>query len=204
MEKTTHKVASYIHSKNERWEFRYPHSPVQHHSYYWPWYSVYVYGFVILGGELHFRYTTSSALSWMLAGPLQGSEVCRVRGPRHDGPCRLLCLCCYHGVLIQEHDELFRACWYARLPGLGLYWQRKRVVTSRLSKPFATGTCLRHHHYYGIMFKSSGAAGSWGPVWSQPALQGSQKRSGGPHSGCPHQVFSLGFMILCFLEYMGC
>ena len=51
MEKSRHKAASYIHSKSERWEFRCPHSPVQHPSYYWPWYSVYVYGFVNPGGE---------------------------------------------------------------------------------------------------------------------------------------------------------
>lgn len=50
-QKKPHKAASYICSKSERREFRYPHSPVQHPSRYWPQYSACVYRFVIPGGE---------------------------------------------------------------------------------------------------------------------------------------------------------
>lgn len=74
--------------------------------------------------------------SWTRLRGLQGW------GSQHHRPCSLLCphYCC--GAIIQDHDEHFRACLYARLQGPGLYGQRKRVMTSQPRKPLSAGTCV--------------------------------------------------------------
>lgn len=138
-------TSSFLRSKSERWEFGYPHSPVQHPSYYL---ATILNVCVWVCNPWRWACTSDTPYHLPCPGSQQVKSSVRLRGLkvralRHHGSCRVLRLCCYLGVPIQEYDELFKACWYAILLGPGFYWQRKRVVTFQLSKPFSTLTSPR-------------------------------------------------------------